>query len=243
MSPFAVSIEVGGDRWTTAWVAEFPGLFVNEPSEQAARRALPAAIAAYLGWLRRHGEPVRVVRAPAVAVAARHQVRARMRWGGYAVLHEFERPPVTRREVARALRWMGYLRRDTLSFIALVPPGGLEWTRPSQERTIAQHLRHIAGAERWYLTRLALGPFPDLGRTTDPIERLARVRRLVVARLRRLTAEERARIIKTEHEWWSARKMLGRFLYHERYHLRSMARIARHHGLKVPPGRGGWPRY
>lgn len=141
MSPFTVSIEVGTDRWTTAWVAEFPGLFVNEPSD------------------------------------------------------------------------------------------------------IAQHLRHIAGAGRWYLTRLALGPFPDLGRTTDPIERLARVRRMVVARLRRLTAAERARIIKIEHEWWSARKMLGRFLYHERYHLRSMARIARHHGLKVPPGPGGWPRY
>ncbi len=36
--------------------------------------------------------------------------------------------------------------------------------------------------------------------------------------------------------------MLGRFLYHERYHLRSMARIARYHRARVPKGLGGWAR-
>ncbi|MBI3976082.1 MAG: DinB family protein [Armatimonadetes bacterium] len=224
-------------------MAEFPGLFLNEPSERHALRALPGAIAASLRWLRRHGEPVRSAAAPAVTVASRYVVKPRLRWGGYAVLHQFERPPVTRDEVARALRWMGFMRRDTLALVASLPADGLAWTRPGQERTIKRHLQHVAGAERWYLQRLALGPFPHLGRTSDPIERLARVRKMAVARLRRLTAAERARIHKIDHKWWSARKMLGRFLYHERYHLRSMARIAAHHGVRVPHGLGGWARY
>lgn len=127
---FSASVEVGGDGWATVWVAEFPGLFLNEPSERGALRALPGAIAAYLRWLRRHGEPVRMVAAPAVTVAQRYEVRPRLRWGSYA-----------------------------------------------------------------------------------------------------------------DHEWWSARKMLGRFLYHERYHLRSMARIAAHHGMRVPEVLGGWAQY
>jgi uncharacterized damage-inducible protein DinB/predicted RNase H-like HicB family nuclease len=243
MSAYSASIEVGRDGWSTVWVPELPGLFLNQPSEAAARRALPEAITAYLSWLRRHGELVSTPRSITFTVVERHEVRSQLRWGGYAVLHAFERPPVTRREIALALRWMRFMRADTLALVSSLPPQGLHWTRPGQERTIKKHLQHIAGAERWYLQRLALGPFPDLGRTTDPMERLTRVRPMAVARIRRLTAEERARVVKIDHEWWSARKMLGRFLYHERYHLRSMAWIARYHGAQVPEGLGGWARY
>lgn len=243
MSAFSASIEVGSDGWSTVWVPEVPGLFLNEPSERSVLRALPEAIAAYLDWLRRYGERVRSPRSIGFTPVERHEVRAGLRWGGYAVLHGFERPPVTRGEIARALRWMRFMRADTLALVALLPSEGLAWTRPGQKRTIKQHLQHIAGAERWYLQRLALGPFADLGRTTNPVERLARVRAMAAARIRRLTAEERARIVKTDHKWWSARKMLGRFLYHERYHLRSMAWIARYHRVRVPEGLGGWAHY
>ncbi len=243
MSTFSASVEVGGDRWCTVWVPQLPGLFTNEPSERAALRALPDAIAAYCAWLRGHGEPIRQPRSVRVKIIERHQVRAGMRWGNYDVLHTFERRPVTPKEVARALRWMGILRGETLAFLDALPRGALPWTRPGQARTIKRHLQHVAAGERWYLQRLALGPFPDLGRTTNPVERLARVRTLVGWRLLRLSPEERARIVQTDGKWWSARKMLGRFLYHERYHLRSIARIARYQRVRVPAGLGGWARY
>lgn len=206
-------------------------------------RALPDAIAAYCAWLAGHGEPVRRPRTVSVKVVERHRVRGAMRWGNYNVLHTFERKAVTPEDVARALRSMGIMRGETLAFVDSLPRGALHWTRPSQTRTIKEHLQHIAAAERWYLQRLALGPFPDLGRTKDPVERLARVRILVGWRLLRLSPEERGRIVQTDRQWWSARKMLGRFLYHERYHLRSMARIARHNKTRVPAGLGGWRRY
>lgn len=243
MSRFSASIEVGGDKWCTIWVPELLGLFVNEPSERAALRALPDAIAAYCAWLRGHGEPVRQPRTIRYRIIERHEVRSGLRWGEYDVLHTFERRPVAPEEVARALRWMGLMRSETVRFVESLSPDCLHWSRPGQVRTIKRHLQHIASAERWYLQRVALGPFPDLGRTRDPLERLARVRSMVGWRLLRLTPEECARIVKTDRKWWSARKMLGRFLYHERYHLRSIARIARYHRARVPEGLGGWAQY
>lgn len=242
---FSASIEVGGDTWCTAWVPELPGCFVNVSSERAALRALPAAILAYLRWLKRHGESARVPRTIAVRVVERHARPEPMRWGNYEVLHGFERRPLTRDEVARLLRWMRFMRRDTLRLLDCLPADGLNWSRPGQTRTIGENLQHLAGGELWYLSRVALGPPPPVGRQTeDPLRSLAQARAITVARLRRMTREERARIVQVDNQrWWSARKMLGRMLYHERYHVRSMARIARHHRVRVPGGLGGWARY
>ncbi len=242
---FSASLEVGSDGWCTAWVPELLGCFLNERSERSALRMLPEAIGAYLRWLKRHGEQIRLPSSVTVNMAERWQVPEPLRWGNYAVLHEFERPPVTRIEIRPAFRWMRFMRNDTSNLLDQLPPEGLDWTRPGQERTIRKHLYHIAHAEQWYLQRLGLGPRPDLlAPTGDPLPYLANVRAIVISRLSRLTREERARTIQVDNgDWWSTRKMLGRMLYHERYHIRSMARIARHHQVRVPDGLGGWSRY
>jgi DinB family protein len=242
---FSASIEVGGDGWCTAWVPELPGCFVNLSSERAALRTLPVAILAYLRWLRRHGESVRAPGAVAVRVVERYKRPEPMRWGNYEVLHGFERRPLTRDEVLRLVRWMRFMRRDTLRLLDLLPADGLDWSRPGQTRTIGENLQHLARGELWYLSRVALGPpRPSAPHTEDPLRGLAQARSITVARLSRMTREERARITQADNQrWWSARKMLGRMLYHERYHIRSMARIARHHGVRVPSELGGWARY
>jgi uncharacterized damage-inducible protein DinB len=242
---FSASIEVGGDGWCTAWVPELPGCFVNLSSERAALRALRAAILAYLRWLRRHGERVRLPRVVAVRVVERHERAEPMRWGNYEVLHGFERRPVTRAEVVQFLRQMRFMRNDTLHLLGRLPAGGLDWSRPGQTRTIREHLHHLADAEHWYLGRVALGPSRRAAAgSSDPVGHLARARAHLVARLSRITREELARIVQADNQrWWSTRKMLGRVLYHERYHIRSMVRIARHHHVRVPRGLGGWTRY
>ncbi len=206
---------------------------------------LPEAISAYLRWLKRHGEQIRLPSSVAVKIVERWQVPEPLRWGNYEVLHGFERPRVTRIEIRLALRWMRFMRSDTLNLLDQLPPEGLDWTRPGQERTIRKHLYHIAHAEQWYLQRLDLAPRPELLTPTgDPIPHLANVRAMVISRLSRLTRQERARIAQADNgRWWSARKLLGRMLYHERYHIRSMARIARYHRGRVPDGLGGWSRY
>lgn len=241
---FSASIEVGGDGWCTAWVPELPGCFVNLPSERTALRALPAAILAYHRWLKRHGESVRPPGAVRVRVVERHMRPEPMRWGNYEVLHSFERRPLTRDEMSRLLRWMRFMRRDTLRLLGLLPAGGLDWSRPGQTRTIGENLQHLAWGELLYLSRVALGPRPQAAQMEDPVKGLARARSIAVGRLSRMTREKRACITQADNQrWWSVRKVLGRMLYHERYHIRSMARIARHHRVRVPNGLGGWARY
>jgi hypothetical protein len=242
-STFSASVEVGRDAWCTIWIAELRGLFVNMSSERAAVQAVPAAITGHLQWLERHGELPHPPTRFTLSVTERHRARGGMRWGDYEVLHEFERPPVTPEEVGRALRWMGCMRLDTVRLIESLPRTALDWSRPGQERSIRENLYHLARGERWYLHRLNLKPLPTIGGARNPLRRLAHVRGHVGWRLLHLAPEECARVVQTDGRWWSARKMLGRFLYHERYHLRSIARIVRYHRAPVPAGLGGWPRY
>ncbi|MDR7486083.1 MAG: DinB family protein [Armatimonadota bacterium] len=240
---YSASLEVGHDGWCTVWIAELPGLFVNMSSERAALRALPEAVTAYLQWLESHGELSDPPRRIAVKVTERHRVPVRLRWGGYAALHGFERSPVTPEDLVRCMRLMGDMRADTLRLLEGLPRAALDWSRPGQTRTIKEHLLHVASSERGYLERLRLGPLPAVGRVRHPVERLTRARVTVSWRLMRLTPEERTRVVKTDGEWWSLGKVLRRLLYHERYHIRSVARILRYHGSAVPDGLGGWPRY
>lgn len=239
---FSAYVEVGGDGWCTVWVGELLGFFLNEPSEKQAMARLPDGIRAYLRWLRRHGEQIDAPRRIRLAVAEREVHRAAMRYGGYKALFSCDRPPVTKADIEKAIRWMGYMRADLLGLVGLLAPGAMTWRRRPGGRTIERHLRHIASAERWYLQRFPCR-WQRLARAVDPIERLHRMRQVVIPRLRALTAEERAQIVKPEHSWWSRRKMLGRFLYHERYHIRTIARIARERGVRVPEGLGGWHTY
>ena len=184
-------------------------------------------------------------RAATVHAVERHRRAEPMRWGNYEVLHSFERRPVTRTELARLLRWMRFMRADTLRLLDLLPQDGLSWSRPGQKRTIGEHLHHLAHGEQWYLGRVGLGPSHDSTVSIGlPVQHLAAVRSSVVARLSRMTRQERGRIVQADNErWWSTRKMLGRMLYHERYHIRSITRIARYHRVRVPEGLGGWQRY
>ena len=240
---FSACVEVGGDGWCTVWVGELPGFFLNEPSEAEAMDRLPDGIRAYLRWLKRHRDRINVPRAITVSVAERDVHRQGMRYGEYKSLFSTDRPPVTSAEIERAIRWMGYMRADLLRLVGSLPPVAMGWRRPPGARTVERHLRHLASGERWYLQRFPCR-WQRLQRTLDPLERIHRMRRAAIDTLRALTAEERAQIVEPEPgRWWSRRKMLGRILYHERYHIRSIARIAIAHGVPVPRHLGGWDSY
>ncbi len=244
MRGFSAYVEVGSDQWCTVWIGELLGFFLNEASEREALYQLPQAMTAYLGWLRRHGESVEVPRTVSYRVVARELHRARLAFGGYRSLFSCDRVPVTLRDLEDAFRWMGYMRQDLGKLMQMLPPEGMDWRRrPQGAMTTKQYLQHVASAERWYLRRFHW-VLPRLERAPNVVERLARVRILAVNKLRGMTEEERSRVFKSnDHSYWSARKVLGRLLYHERYHIRSIVRIGLQHGLHIPDGLGGWHRY
>lgn len=244
MRSFSALVEIGRDGWATVWVGELLGLFVNEPFEDEALRQLPSAIVAYLQWLRQHGETIEVPDSVTVAVAERRTSDLDFAYGQYEALYDRERVPVTGDDLAQATRWMRYMRQDTLDLVARLPEGALTWRRtPDHKYSIGDYLEHIARAERWYLTRL-WPEVPEHVPGPTPLLSLARSRERALNWLLAMPAGLRGKAVDFDDgEPWTARKVLGRYLYHERYHIRSIARISLGRGVEVPDGLGGWHTY
>jgi hypothetical protein len=242
--PFSALVEVGRDGWATVWVGELLGLFVNKSSEDEALRELPGAIVAYLQWLRRHGKDVEAPDAVTVTVAERQTPDLDLAYGEYAGLFDRDRVPITDDDLVLATRWMRYMRDDTLDLVARLPAAAMAWRRrPDHKYSIADYVEHIARAERWYLTRLWPEVPPHVPGPT-PLLSLARSRERALNWLLTMPVDLRGKVVDFGGgDLWTARKVLGRYLYHERYHIRSIARIALERGVEVPDGLGGWQTY
>jgi hypothetical protein len=241
---FSALVEVGRDSWATVWVSELLGLFVNESSEDEALRQLPGAIVAYLQWLRRHGEDIEAPDTATVAVTERQTPDLDLAYGEYAALFDLDRVPVTDDALAQATRWMRYMRDDTLDLVARLPAAAMAWRRrPDHKYSIADYLEHIARSERWYLTRLWPEVPPHVPGPT-PLLSLAQSRERALDWLLTMPVDLRGKVVEFGGgDLWTARKVLGRYLYHERYHIRSIARIALERGVEVLNGLGGWHTY
>ena len=241
---FSALVEVGRDGWATVWVGELLGLFVNESSEDEALRQLPGAIVACLQWLRQHGEDTEALDAVTVAVTERQTPELDLAYGEYAALFARDRVPVSDDDLVQAMRWMRYMRDDTLDLVARLPAGAMEWRRtPDHKYSIADYLEHIARAERWYLTRLWPEVPPHVPGPT-PLISLAQSRERALNRLLTMPVDLRGKVVYFGGgDLWTSRKVLGRYLYHERYHVRSIARIVLERGVDVPDGLGGWHTY
>jgi hypothetical protein len=244
MQSFSALVEVGRDGYATVWVGELHGLFVNEPSEEEGLRQLPGAIVAYLQWLRRHGEDIDVPDAATVAVAERQTPDLDLAYGEYVALYDRDRVPVTDDDLVQTTRWMRYMRHDTLDLVGRLPADAIAWRRtPDHEYSIGDYLEHIARAERWYLSRL----WPEVPKHVPgptPLLSLVQSRERALNWLLTMPADLRGKVIDLGGgDLWTARKVLGRYLYHERYHIRSIARIALERGVELPRGLGGWHTY
>jgi uncharacterized damage-inducible protein DinB len=184
---------------------------------------MPAVIAEYLAWLRRHGEEAPSDAARAVEVIERIETSP----GRGEPCFEADRSPATQDDVERALRLMSYARKDLLALIGDLPDIVLDW-KPAPDRwSIREITWHIASAEGYYRTSL----LDEQPQREPPEERfdVALQRERAVAHLRALTPEQRARTFlptwpwrEDEGEEWPIRKALRRFVYHERFHTRDI---------------------
>ena len=221
-----VYLEVGADGRAMAHVPALPGCVAVARTRDEVLAATPAAIERYVGWLIDHGEVVTMEIAD-IELTAESRGFGPFDPGDKAALLPPDREPVAPQEMTTLFRWMGYSRDDLLGLIRNVPDEVL--LEPYTEGwSIDTILRHIGGAEVWYVTRIDEDwRFDDYEehRTSDTaLDWLERTRMAVIARLRRLSPEERACVFcpsaYTHHpdEEWTARKVFRRFLEHEGEH-------------------------
>ncbi len=155
--------------------------------------------------------------------------------GDTEAIFDPDREPLDPAYLAYALEYLKASRAALLGLVGAIPPEMLDWRPAAGRRAIAEILGHIADAEAFYAMRLdepqagaeAARRWRDYAHRDSvlaPVERLTRVREAVLSRLAGLDEADRRRVsVHDPHaEAWSARKVLRRLVWHERYHTRQM---------------------
>lgn len=226
---YAVYLEVGKGELCMAHVLELPGCFVRAASPTQALEALPAAIGEAIAWLRQHGEAAPEINDPLLPeVAEEVSPIGPFDPGDAAALFQPERQPISLEEMQPIFRLMGHARDDLLRLVEDLPESVLNWQPDDGAFSLQRLLRHIGNAEEWYISRLLpperLPPEWEHDDQLPILEFLSMERRTALELLSKLNEAERSGVFYPTHwaqhpgEAWTARKVMRRFLEHEREH-------------------------
>ena len=219
--PYQVYIQEKRSGHTMAHVLDLPGCIAQGNTPGEALERLPTAIAEYLAWLLAYGQEAPPEQEPIEFEVVEHNPSTSTT--GLIGFYEPERVPVSEAEIEYFLRLMAHSRDTLLKLVSDLPETVLRERPPGHTRSIWDILRHIASAERWYLSRL-WDDLPRFPQQRDVFDRLALVREYACQRLRAMSAEDRAQVVTAgDGELWSGRKVFRRFLEHEREHTDEIA--------------------
>jgi hypothetical protein len=228
-----VCLEVG-PRATGAFVPDCPGCWVFGRDQKSALKKVRLAASEWYEWLKRHGETVGLPEAIRIKPAEILQVTYNPAEAGKPEpLFWSEVLPISSKDVERTLRLMDYSRSDLLGLCSELDSRVLRWKPKREPRTIHNCLKHIAIVEWWYITRLNINLPEDL--PSDVFELLRYTRQLARQSLLGMSREERGSIFQPKNDpspicdLWTARKVLRRFVDHERLHTNYLRRIIRLH--------------
>lgn len=239
--PIRVWLEPSFDYGRTgAWLLEWPGAFTWGADRESALARVPSAAHRFVEWLSDHGEHVAPPGSPEVEVV--EEVAAYVLDDGYEINATFaveERPP-TSDEVEAAIRRLGFARDDLLVLLdrlrrfeaagGHLPPeqGPAETRLPGAQsgREAEEVLRHLAGAEAWFASRLEpAARYEGPPRDGDLDAFLAATRAFLTDSLRDLASRDPAvSRVDGKGERWTLPKLLRRALYHSLDHLDELDR-------------------
>jgi predicted RNase H-like HicB family nuclease len=228
-------LEIGPDG-TGAFVPDCPGCWVFGRTPESALRKVTDAVFEWFEWLGRHGEQP-YTKAHEIEVVEGEILRVTynpVEAGKPEPLFWSEILPISREDIRRTIQLMGYSRDDLMKLVSGLDGKVLDWQPPENPRTIRNCLRHIGIVEWWYITRLDIDLPEEL--PEDVFELLNSTRETALCNLQNLP-EEKWRGIYQPRKYidpeavfcnlWTARKMLRRFVDHERLHARYVEKVLR----------------
>ena len=229
MARYRVCLEVGEDGTCMAHVPELPGCFAVGSTREETLERLRGAITECLTWLAEHREaPAPSAESEQVEIEVVEEVSTADSYprkpSEPVALFAADQEPISHHDLQTAVRLMEHARRDLLEFLQGVPDDLLRWRTGPDEWSIAETLLHMANVEASYLARL------EEESQQSPFPQLTAVRSWAYHRLSRLTEAELSRLTTHRGEKWSVRKVVRRFLEHDREHtayIRSL--LARYH--------------
>lgn len=219
-----IGLELDNEGRALAWALDYPGCFADGEEGSDAVIALARALVSYEDWVARHGRPgwvnledfdLRVVETWQVYTINDDYDEIE---GGYAVNAWFRHDwkPLNAEEIERGLTLLDWSREDLLRVAQPLEDRVMDLQYPGERWSIRGILRHVAGAEWWYLDRLNLVEGGRDQLPKDVFARLETVRTQLKKVLPELAGCER--VLGKEGELWSPRKLLRRALWHEINH-------------------------
>jgi uncharacterized damage-inducible protein DinB len=222
---YRFGIENNVEGRSMAWDLENPGCYGYGLCADHALAAMPEAITRYSEWIASRNEGVAWVDAVDIELVLEDT------WDVYTIDEHFDLAeqgyevnawfrhdwkPLAADEIERALKILAWSRDDLLGAVWGLTVEQMTLKLPGERWSIDGILKHVAGAEWWYLDRLGLAfPKEDLSATT--MERLEKVRAHLAEILLSLAGSRQ--ISGIDGEFWSPRKLLRRSAWHERDHV------------------------
>ena len=216
-----------------AYALDHPGCFANGEDEAETLIRMPRAVLDFDKWIRDHTSApwaeftdldFRIVERFTtfnlddnylpVAPGQGYQVNA---W----FLDDWR--PLTEEEIDQALKIYHWQREELLAGYTTLSSEILEKQRPGERWNITGIVKHVANAEHWYLTRLALTDLVRADLAAESVERLDRLAAEVDKVFPTLPGITEVRGL--QGEFWSARKIVRRTLWHQRDHIEHIKKL------------------
>ncbi len=229
-----VGIEHNVEGRTLAWALDYPGCFAYGSDEPEALIQLPRALLKYEIWIKDHtAKPWIDFSDLDIRVTERFErfwmgedYKIKPEGIGYEInawFHDDWRP-LSRKEIEQALTIFNWQRDELMAGLTTLDQETLTCQRENERWNILGIAKHIANAERWYLSRLNLTELEKTDLEKTPEKRLAQTACLVNQIFP--TFENQVVVKGLDGEFWSYRKILRRTLWHQRDHIEHIKKLA-----------------
>ncbi len=223
---FDVYLQVKRAGQTHAHVPDLPGCNWLAKTPKAAMDRAEASISSHISWLRKYSL-IQLLENGTISPRLAQQHKSCAREGNLIGFFESDRKPVSVEEIPYFLDLLKCARLELLTLVRDLRNELLSRKPAPESWSIEETLRHVAGAERWYLTRiLQPATIPHFKPCKTVWQRLEIVRTVALDRLTMLNQKECSSVVMDESgELWSARKVFRRFVEHEREHTAHIQEI------------------
>ena len=206
---------------TLLYAIELVGAFARGASLEEAMQKMPSEIRSYCRWAGMD-EPAQIE----VVIAQEADSTLMIRDADSDVLFDAERPPLSREEYERLKSLALQSARDFHALYMSVPEHHESCLKPRKTfysqipRTAQEMYDHTRDVNTYY--------FGEIGVEADRSGDILGCRERGFALLEQIPGFLNASAVEGSYgEWWSLRKMLRRFIWHDRIHAKAMWRMAK----------------
>lgn len=215
----SVALETNGKGYL-GFIVELPGAFIRGMIEHQALAKVQKEVDVYLKWLGTKSQCDYKIK-----TVQRHESEAVVEDGDTAILLQADKGEVGKeefRELVDLARYSGQ------TFVQLYEnTQHKEWVDESRIRktfygdnpaTIQRIFEHVKNCQYYYLSAIGI--------TEEPEEDFTLLREFALKKLKALFSEyNNLQIFEEEGELWTLKKVLRRFIWHDRIHAKAIARI------------------